>query len=97
MTAHVVGLADVNTGSGMLVTGLAGLYLGRSLLRGIRTIPGALSAALLGTFAYEIVKNAALRVGFSTNDLKLITALLVIIALLLRRAKRTEDGEEVLV
>ena len=97
MTAHVVGLADVNMGSGMLITGLAGLYLGRSFFNGIRTIPAALSAALLGTFAYQVVKNAALRVGLSTNDLKMITALLVIIALLLRRGKRTEDGEEALV
>jgi putative ABC transport system permease protein len=90
LAAHQYGLADVNMGSGMLITGLAGLFLGRSLFRRVRSASGILAAALLGTFVYQLVKNGALRLGLNTNDLKLITAVLVVVALLFR--KRGEDS-----
>jgi ABC-type uncharacterized transport system permease subunit len=52
-----------------------------------------LVAALLGTFVYQVLKNGALRLGLNTNDLKLITAVLVVVALLFRK-RGVESSDE---
>jgi len=93
LAAHQYGLADVNMGSGMLIAGLAALYLGSSLVRRIRTVANIMVGAVVGSIIYQLVKNAALRVGLNTNDLKLITAVLVVVALLFRSRRQGNDGE----
>jgi putative ABC transport system permease protein len=67
-------------GIGMIVMGLASVIIGEGLFRP-RGITAVLLAVLGGTFAYRLFLSVALRVGLPPADLKLVTALLVIIAL----------------
>ena len=80
LVAQNQGFTDVGMGIGMIVMGLASVIIGEGLFRprGITTI---LLAAVGGTFAYRLFLGIALRLGLAPANLKLITALLVIVAL----------------
>ncbi len=71
---------DVNMGIGMIVMGLASVIIGEALIHP-RGVTSMLLAALVGTFLYRLFITIALRLGLAPGNLKLITALLVIIAL----------------
>jgi len=72
--------ADVGMGMGMIVMGLASVIIGEALFRP-KGVARLLLAALGGAFIYRLVISVALRLGMAPGDLKLITAILVIIAL----------------
>lgn len=79
------GFADVGMGIGMIIIGLASVIIGEALF-GTKTIARATLAVILGAIIYRIVVTLALRSKFlETGDMKLITALLVIIALVTPR------------
>jgi putative ABC transport system permease protein len=64
----------------MIVMGLAAVIIGEGLFhpKGIAPI---LLACLGGTFVYRLFLTIALRLGMPPGDLKLVTALLVIVVL----------------
>jgi putative ABC transport system permease protein len=72
--------ADVGMGIGMIVMGLAAVIIGEAIFRP-KGVARLLLAVLGGTFIYRLVISVALRLGMAPGDLKLITAVLVIIAL----------------
>jgi putative ABC transport system permease protein len=72
--------ADVGMGIGMIVMGLASVIIGEALFRP-KGVARLLLAVLGGTFIYRLVISVALRLGMAPGDLKLITAILVVIAL----------------
>ena len=78
--AQLNNFADVNMGLGMLVAGLASVIIGEVLF-GAQGFPRVLFSVVLGSFAYRLVIGIALVLGLPATDLKLITAILVIIAL----------------
>jgi len=80
LVAQNQGFSDVGMGIGMIVMGLAAVIIGEGLFHP-KGITSVLLACLGGTFAYRLFITIALRLGMSPGDLKLITALLVIIAL----------------
>ncbi|MFJ7725783.1 ABC transporter permease [Neobacillus sp. NPDC097160] len=81
LIAQQSGFADVGMGIGMIVIGLASVIIGEALF-GTRTIARTTLAVIGGAIIYRLVITLALRVGFlETGDMKLITALIVIIAL----------------
>ncbi len=82
LVAQYQGFADVGMGIGMIVIGLASVIVGEVLF-GHATIFRATLAVLLGSVVYRLVIALALRAGLSPSDMKLITAVLVIIALTL--------------
>lgn len=71
---------DVNMGIGMIVMGLAAVIIGEAVTRP-RGVTSMLLAALTGTFLYRLFITMALRLGLAPGNLKLITALLVIVAM----------------
>ena len=71
---------DVNMGIGMIVMGLAAVIIGEAVIRP-RGIMSILGACFAGTFLYRLFITVALRLGLAPGNLKLITALLIIIAL----------------
>lgn len=76
------GFADVGMGIGMIISGLASVIIGEALF-GVKTVARATLAVVLGAIVYRIVVTLALRVEFlDTGDMKLITALLVVVALI---------------
>lgn len=80
VVAQGQGFADVGMGIGMIVMGLAAVIIGEALFRP-KGVAMLLLAVLGGTFVYRLFISIALRLGMDPNDLKLITAVLVIIAL----------------
>jgi putative ABC transport system permease protein len=85
------GFADVQMGIGMVVWGLASLIIGEALV-GVRDLGYVIIGAIMGSVLFRLMVALALRGGLNPNDLKLITALFVFVALvlpgLLRRPKR---------
>lgn len=76
------GFSDVSMGIGMIIIGLASVIIGEAIF-GTKTIARATLAVIGGAIIYRIVVTLALRVEFlDTGDMKLITALLVIVALI---------------
>lgn len=81
LVAQNGGFTDVGMGIGLIVIGLASVIVGEALF-GTKTIARWTLAVILGAIIYRIVVTLALRVEFlETGDMKLITAVLVIIAL----------------
>lgn len=80
VVAQAQGFADAGMGIGMIVMGLASLIIGETLFHP-RGVAGLLLAAIGGAFVYRLVITIALRLGMAPGDLKLITAVLVVIAL----------------
>jgi putative ABC transport system permease protein len=80
MIAQNQGFTDVGMGIGMIVLGLASVIIGEGIFRP-RGITRILLAVVGGTFAYRLFLGIALRLGLPPTDLKLITAVLVIIVL----------------
>jgi putative ABC transport system permease protein len=80
VVAQGQGFADVGMGIGMIVMGLASVIIGEALFRP-KGVARLLLAVLGGTFIYRLVISIALRLGMAPGDLKLITAIIVIIAL----------------
>lgn len=78
--AQYQGFSDVGMGTGTVVMGLASVIIGVSAFKKARFIKPT-TLAILGAIIYKAVVAIALELGLSANDLKLITALIVIIAL----------------
>jgi putative ABC transport system permease protein len=76
------GFVDVNMGNGMLIAGIAPLFLGGAFLPGTRSAT-LIGAALLGTFLYRSLVAGALEVGMDPRDLRLFTAVLVLLGVAL--------------
>ncbi|WFS60951.1 ABC transporter permease [Pseudodesulfovibrio thermohalotolerans] len=92
LVAQNQGAADVNMGVGSIVAGLASVILGETVF-GDKTISRALIAALLGSVLYRIAIGLALGLklgsfSITPSDLNLITAILVVFALIMPKMKR---------
>jgi putative ABC transport system permease protein len=84
------GFADISMGTGTLIVGLASVIVGETLLHSYR-IWIILISCLLGSILYRLVIALALNtqfIGLTSSDLNLMTALLVITALLFPRFRQ---------
>ena len=86
LVAQNQGAADVNMGVGTIIAGLASVIVGETVF-GKSGIARACAASLLGSILYRLVIALALglklgRISFTPSDLNLITALLVVLALM---------------
>ena len=82
LLAQYQGFSDINMGRGAIVIGLAAVIIGEVIFGKIfRNFALKLTAAVIGAIIYYIVMNFVLRMGLSTDDLKLLTALVVAISL----------------
>ena len=80
IVAQYQGFADIGMGVGTIVAGLASVIIGEMII-GEKGVGIATFSALLGSFIYRLSIGIALRLGFAATDLKLLTTILVIIAL----------------
>lgn len=75
--------ADVGMGIGMIVIGLASVIIGEAIF-GTKSIIRITLAVVVGAIIYRIVLALALRIEFlDTGDMKLLTAIIVVLALVL--------------
>ena len=88
LLAQYQGFADVQMGIGMIVTGLASVILGQSLV-GSSGLGLSICGAVMGSLLFRLMVALALRWGLNPNDLKLITAVFVFAALVLPKVLAT--------
>lgn len=89
--AQKSGYFDIYSGTGTMVMGLASVIIGINLFKRLTFIK-ATSAVIIGSVIYKICVAIAIAFGLETSDLKLITAALFLIILVVsndrkRRAK----------
>jgi putative ABC transport system permease protein len=82
LLAQFQGFADVQMGVGMVVWGLASVIIGEALV-GTNQLGFAITGAIMGSVLFRLLVAIALRWGLNPNDLKLITAAFVFVALIL--------------
>jgi putative ABC transport system permease protein len=80
LVAQQQGFADVGMGLGTIVAGLAGVIMGEVIF-GIRNIGWVLFSVIGGSIVYRLLIAASLQLGIAPQDLKLLTAALVVAAL----------------
>jgi len=84
LLAQYQGFADVQMGIGMVVWGLASVIIGEALV-GVRQLGPVITGTIMGSVLFRLLVAIALRWGLNPNDLKLITALFVFLALVVPR------------
>lgn len=82
MLAQYQGFADVQMGIGMMVWGLASVIIGEAIIND-NSLGFVIAGAVIGSVLFRLLVAIALRWGLNPNDLKIITALFVFIALIL--------------
>lgn len=84
LIAQKQSFADVSMGTGMVVIGIASLIIGEVIVdifvkqRGIKS---NILAAVLGSIIYRLIISAALSVNISATSMKLVSAIIVVIAI----------------
>ena len=86
LVATYQGFADVTMGIGSLILGLGMVIIGEAVLRP-RSLPWALLAVAVGAILFRTMIAIALQLGLEPVDLKLATALLLLIALAFGRLR----------
>ncbi len=84
IVAQNQGFADIGMGFGIIISGLAALIIGETLLQPTSTF-GLVIAAIIGSVLYQMFIAVALRFGLAASDLKMVTGLLVVVVLFARR------------
>lgn len=88
--AQIQGGADITMGVGVIVVGLAAVILGEATFS-TRTIILATVGCVVGSILYRVVVAVALNadfIGLQAQDLKLVTAVLVVLAMTLPGARQ---------
>lgn len=85
------GFADVSMGIGTIIAGLASVIVGEVLV-GEHSIFITTLGVVLGSIVYRFSISFALTLGFKASDLKLLTAILVLIFLSTPRIKKMFGG-----
>lgn len=91
LIAQSTAFADVGMGTGTIVIGLASVIIGEVLF-GRRSFLNWLIAVVLGSIVYRVVIAIVLWLGLDSNDLKLLTAIIVAIALSMPLIKDKMQG-----
>ncbi|KRK71686.1 ABC transporter permease [Lacticaseibacillus nasuensis] len=75
------GYADVNMGIGTIVIGLAAIIIGEVVF-GELTLSQRLVAVILGSIIYRFVLLLVLKLGFNPDDLKVLSAVVLAVAIM---------------
>lgn len=75
------GYADIKMGIGAIVIGLASIVIGEVISGGKGNFALRLSCIVCGSVIYRLIVAIVLQMGMNTDDLKLLTAILVGVAL----------------
>lgn len=81
LLAQYQGYADVQSGRGAIVIGLASVIIGEVLIGKRANFAVRMGSIIVGSIVYYIIISFVLQLGLSTTDLKLFSALVVAIAL----------------
>lgn len=82
LIAQSNGYADLNMGIGTIVIALASIIIGEVVFKNL-TLSQRLIAVILGSIIYRLLLLLVLQLGFSTNDLNLISAFVLALCMML--------------
>ena len=85
LQAQVQGYADINMGVGSIIIGASAILLGELFFRNGKVLAGIIGV-VVGSLLYEAVLVFALRSGLPPQDLKLVTAGILVVAMLAQAA-----------
>ncbi|APU70451.1 hypothetical protein BI355_0093 [Companilactobacillus crustorum] len=82
LIAQQNGFADVNMGIGVIVIGLSAIIIGEVIYPDV-PLSIRLITVVIGSIVYRLILMIVLQLGFNTNDLKLISAIILALCLAL--------------
>lgn len=93
---------DVGSGTGAIVIGLAAIVIGEVLMGRLTSFYWKLTSVVVGSVIYFVIRALVLRMGMDANDMKLLSAIIVALALCIPvvlskyrlRKEYTEGGDE---
>ena len=93
---------DVGSGTGAIVIGLAAIVIGEVLMGRLTSFYWKLTSVVVGSVIYFVIRAVVLRMGMDANDMKLLSAAIVALALCIPvalakyrlRKDYSEGGEE---
>ena len=80
--------ADIGMGTGAIVIGLAAIVIGEVLMGRLKSFGSKLSSAVIGCVVYFLIRAIVLQLGMDANDMKLLSAVIVALALCIPLAVR---------
>lgn len=87
LIAQSNGYADINMGIGTIVIALASIIIGEVAF-GELTLGQRLVAVTLGSILYRLILLAVLQLGFSANDLNLLSAIVLALCMMIPQIDR---------
>ena len=86
-------VADVGSGTGAIVIGLASIVIGEVLFAKATSFKWRLIGIIVGSIVYRMIVAIVLQLGMRSSDLKLLTAILVAVALSVPRLLQVKNGK----
>ncbi|NLK73902.1 MAG: ABC transporter permease [Clostridiales bacterium] len=90
LVTQTQGYADINMGVGAIVIALASIVIGEVVFQKFKHFGVILVSLVIGSILYRIIVAWVLQRGLNTNYLKLLTAIIVTIALSVPRLKKNK-------
>ena len=86
-------VADVGSGTGAIVIGLASIVIGEVLFAKATSFKWRLTGIIVGSIVYRMIVAIVLQLGMRSSDLKLLTAIIVAVALSVPRLLQVKNGK----
>ena len=86
-------VAEVGSGTGAIVIGLASIVIGEVLFAKATSFKWRLTGIIVGSIVYRMIVAIVLQLGMRSSDLKLLTAILVAVALSVPRLLQVKNGK----
>lgn len=86
--------ADVNMASGTIVIGLASVVIGELVVGNRFSFWVKLAGVVIGSVLYRLIFTIAVGLGMNTNDLKLITSVIIVLTLCVPMVKAKIAGRK---
>lgn len=91
LVAQSQGYGDVGMGTGTIVIGLASIIIGEVIFGAKGSFAYRLVSVVLGSVVYRVIIAMVLRLGLKSTDLKLLTAVIVALALSIPVLRKDAD------
>lgn len=91
LVAQSQGYGDVGMGNGAIIIGLASIIIGEVIFGAKGNFAYRLMSVVFGSIVYRVIIAMVLRLGLKSTDLKLLTAIIVALALSIPVLRRDKD------
>jgi putative ABC transport system permease protein len=95
LVAQYQGFADIGMGIGSIIFSLASVIIGEAILRH-RSMLARILGVILGSIIFRFAVAFALYLGMNPNDLKILTALFVLLTIIATNAFGSKEGGAVI-